>query len=94
VEWGPDRFTGEDSGPVLEAHHPERFVFQWYPDSPAYSTTVEVNFEPADGGTVVRLREYGYHDTPSGHRACLDCAAGWGEAMTLLKFYVEHNLRY
>lgn len=27
-DWGPDHFTGEDGGPVLEAQRPSRFVFQ------------------------------------------------------------------
>ena len=94
VDWGPDRFSGEDGGPVLEARRPERFVFQWFPDGPSYSTTVEVDFEPVAEGTVIRLREHGYQDTPSGRLACLNCAAGWGEALTLLKFFVEHGLRY
>jgi uncharacterized protein YndB with AHSA1/START domain len=94
VEWGPDRINGEDSGPVLEAQRPERFVFQWFPDSPAYATTVEVTFKRVEQGTIVRLRESGFQDTPSGRRACLDCAAGWGEALTLLKFFVEHGIRY
>lgn len=78
----------------MEALRPKRFVFQWHPDNPSYATTVEVDFEPAAEGTIVRLREHGYADTPEGHRACLDCAAGWGEALVLLKFYVEHGLRY
>lgn len=93
-DWGPDRFSGEDGGPVLEARRPERFVFQWFPAGPSAPTTVEVDFEPVPAGTVVRLREHGYPDTPAGLRACLDCAAGWGEALTLLKFYVEHGIRY
>jgi uncharacterized protein YndB with AHSA1/START domain len=94
LEWGPEHVTDEDGGPVLEASRPERFVFQWYPDNPSYPTTVEVDFEPVEGGTLVRLVERGYRDTPSGRRACLNCAAGWGEALTLLKFHVEHGLRY
>ena len=93
-DWGPEHFYGEDRGPVLEARPPERFVFQWHPDGAAYATTVEVDFEPSVGGTTIRLREYGYQDTPSGRKAFAECAAGWGEALTLLKFYVEHGLRY
>jgi uncharacterized protein YndB with AHSA1/START domain len=94
VDWGPDRINGEDGGPVLESKRPERFVFQWFPDGPPYPTTVEVDFERVPQGTIIRLREHGYRDTPSGRRACLDCAAGWGEALTLLKFYVEHGIHY
>jgi uncharacterized protein YndB with AHSA1/START domain len=99
TDWGPDDVTGEDGGPVLEAQAPKYFVFQWYPDNPTYPTTVEIKFQAAvdnDGthGTIVRLREYGYQRTPSGLEACINCATGWGEALTLLKFYVEHNIRY
>ena len=51
-------------------------------------------FEAVEDGTIVRLREYGYEDTPSGHQGILECAAGWGEALTLFKFYVEHGITY
>jgi uncharacterized protein YndB with AHSA1/START domain/catechol 2,3-dioxygenase-like lactoylglutathione lyase family enzyme len=92
--WGPGWVTAQDGGPVLEAERPERFAFQWHPDGPEYATTVEIDFERVDGGTRVRLREYGYRDTPSGLRAMLDCAAGWGEALALVKVYVEHGIRH
>jgi uncharacterized protein YndB with AHSA1/START domain len=92
VEWGPDDVTAEDRGPVLEARRPERYVFQWHAD--IGPTTVEVDFEEHADGTVVRLRDHGYPWTPEGRSALLDCATGWGEALTLLKFYVEHDLSY
>lgn len=92
--WGPDRVTIEDGGPVIEAKRPERFVFQWSPDAPDYMTTVTIDFEEDPDGTIIQLREHGYRDTPSGHRAMIECACGWGEALTLWKFYVEHGLRY
>ncbi len=93
-DWGPDHVTTEDGGPILEAQRPERFVFQWHPDNSSYATTVEINFEQAEHGTVIRLREHGYEDTSSGRKAMLACAGGWGEALTLLKFYLEHDLKY
>jgi uncharacterized protein YndB with AHSA1/START domain len=92
-DWGPDRITDEDGGAVLEASRPRRFVFQWSPDAPNL-TTVEITFEPVAEGTVVRVREYGYRNTPASRRKMLECAGGWGEALTLWKFYVEHGLRY
>jgi uncharacterized protein YndB with AHSA1/START domain len=92
--WGPDLYTGEDGGPVLEAQPPERFIFQWHPDNSSYRTTVEITSVKSDKGTIVQLREYGYQDTPNGLKAMLDCATGWGEALTLLKFFVEHGIRY
>ena len=89
-EWGPDRITGEDRGPILEDRPPERLVFQWRAElNPP--TTVEVAFEEHADGTVVRLREHGYG---GGIAPMLECAVGWGEALTLLKFHLEHGLRY
>lgn len=66
VDWGPDHVTGEDSGPVLEARRPERYVFEWQAE--LGGTTVEVDFEEHPDGTVVRLREHGYPDTPRAGR--------------------------
>ena len=91
VGWGPDRITAEDRGPVLEARRPERYVFRW--QEALGGTTVEVDFEEHPEGTVVRLREHGYTDTDEGRRQLVDCATGWGEALTLLKFHVEHEIR-
>lgn len=93
--FGADKVTDTARGPVLAAERPRRFVFQWHAsDDPTWMTTVEIEFEPVAEGTLIRLRETGYPDTPAGLRAMLNCAAGWGEALTLWKFYIEHGLRY
>lgn len=92
--WGADKVSSDDGGPVIEADRPRRFVYKWFPAGEEYSTTVEMDFEPVEEGTIIRLREYGYRDDPRSRRAMLACATGWGEALTLLKFYVEHNIRY
>lgn len=89
VDWGPDKYTGESIAPIIEVDRPKRFVFKWWDD---HYTTVEMDFEEVDKGTILSVRETGYQDTEEGHRRCLECAAGWGEALTLLKFYVEHGL--
>src|SRR5215468_10872089 len=56
-DWGYGHYTGENGGPVLEARRPERFVFQWKVDTDSYNTTVEIDFEKVEGGTIVRLFE-------------------------------------
>ena len=36
----------------------------------------------------------GTPNTPEGRDMILECASGWGEAATLLKFYIEHGVVY
>ena len=90
-DWGPDNVSEEAKCPILEVKVPEKFVFQWWED---LYTTVEILFEEVEDGTLLRLKEYGYEDSKKGHRRLLECAVGWGEALTLLKFYVEHGITY
>lgn len=86
VEWGAEKVDLEFPGRVIEAARPSRFVFKWGEQGQA--STVEVDLEERDGGTLVRLREYGFRDLES----TLGNASGWGEAMTLWKFWVEHRI--
>lgn len=65
--WGPDSYTGENGGPVLEARRPERFVFRWKVVSGSYKTAVEINLQQREMGTVVRLVEHGCEDSPEGN---------------------------
>jgi uncharacterized protein YndB with AHSA1/START domain len=92
--YGLDQYTGELEGPVLEAKRPERFVFQWKVDLGSYRTTVEMDFQQVQEGTILRLVEHGYRDDGNGLQNMLNRAGGWAEVLTLLKFYLEHGLRY
>ena len=92
VGWGPDRVTEEDWGPVLEATRPERYVFRWQEQLVGRRSRSTSPTTPTERS--IRLREHGYPDTPAGWAGFSDCSTGWGEALTLLKFYVEHGLRY
>ena len=94
VDWGPDKVTASDEGPVLDAERGKKFVFQWHPDNNEYATTVTIEFKEVKGGTNVYLQEDGFKDTFDGLKAMMECATGWGEALTLMKYYVEHGLRY
>jgi uncharacterized protein YndB with AHSA1/START domain len=90
--WGPDSYTHRVPGAVKEATRPETFVFQWGREG--RETTVRFELEKRDGGTVVTLTEDGYRDDPESRAMILECAAGWGEAITLLKFYIEKGIVY
>lgn len=93
-DWGPEKITTEDGGPVLEADPPRRFVFGWHEDLDGDGTRVEFTLKEVDEGTIVRVIDEGYPDSLEGLELFMDCAAGWGEALTLLKFYVEHGVSY
>ena len=92
--WGTDKFTGEIEGSVLEANRPERFVFRWRADSGGYDTTVEIDIEPHPEGSLIQLVEYGYEDGPVGTQDLMNRHSGWAQALTLMKFYVEHGVTY
>lgn len=94
-DWGPDRVAVEGSARVLQLIENEVFAWRW-DDAEGYpSRTSELEVEPRDGWTVVRVT-----DTPTdayaphGEVIPLAVAAGWGEALTLLKMYMEHGVRY
>ena len=91
---GVNNYSGENGGSILESRRPERFCFRWKADSGSYLTTVEIDFERINRGTVVRLVEYGYEDTPAGTQDFLNRVSGWAQALTMMKFYVEHGVTY
>ena len=90
--FGAGGYAGQDGGAVLEAEPPRRFVFQWQPGDSV--TTVAIDLLPRGAGTVVHLEEWGHTDSPGDLAALVDCAAGWGEALTLLKFHLEYGVTY
>lgn len=90
VSFGADRTTTEDGGPVLEVQKNRKFVFQWQPGKAA--TAVSFELEKRGDGTLVRVGESGY--SMDDIETALGCAAGWGEALTLLKFWLERGVTY
>lgn len=93
-DWGPDLCTTEDGGPIVEFDPPGRFAFQWHPIDKHLPVTVTFAMLAKHGGTIVELTESGYVDTSKSRRTQLDCASGWGEALALLKFYLEYGVTY
>jgi uncharacterized protein YndB with AHSA1/START domain len=87
-------YTGELRGKVLEVDRPNRYVWEWAADSGGYDTHVVITFTGTDEGTAVHLIETGYADTPDGMQDLLNRVSGWAEVLTLMKFYLEHGVRY
>lgn len=91
-DWGLEKFTGEMVGEVLEARRPARFSFRWPVDSGGYMTTVTIDIEAHEEGCVVSLVEGVYDDDDVGTQDMLNRATGWAQAMTLMRFWVEHGI--
>jgi uncharacterized protein YndB with AHSA1/START domain len=92
IDYGIDKTTIEDGGKILESIPNRTFIFQWSPGES--KTTVSFQLESYNDGTLVSLKETGYLNSEKDLNACIGCAAGWGEALTLLKVYVEHGIIY
>ncbi|MBH0168267.1 SRPBCC family protein [Fictibacillus sp. 18YEL24] len=92
LNFGSENVTIEDGGSILEAIPNQKFVFQWSPGE--QSSTVTIKLKPYKDGTLVVLNESGYTHSERDIRACIGCAVGWGEALTLLKVYLEHGIVY
>jgi len=92
-DWGADHFSGGDHGIILEFKENELLSFTWHPDQPDYATRVDLRLEETSEGIVIRTCEQGFRDSPEGLYAMLQSAAGWGEAVTYLKIYLEQGLQ-
>ncbi|QTM99742.1 hypothetical protein ERJ70_10780 [Sediminibacillus dalangtanensis] len=66
------------------------FAFSWKPGQS--ETVVRFLLKAYEAGTIVELEEKGYSLSNLDVQTSLFCAAGWGEAMTLLKIYLETGL--
>jgi uncharacterized protein YndB with AHSA1/START domain len=93
-DFGAEHFSGGDHGSILEVVPDRKLAFTWHPDSPDYATRVELSLEDAPEGCLVRVRESGFRDDEQGIQSLAQSAVGWGEALTLLKMYLEHGIRY
>jgi len=91
-DWGPDKYTLRVPGKVIEVKVAELFSFKWGVDKKA--TTVKFELEASNSGTIVTCSESGFRNNEYGRAAIVDCASGWGEAVTLMKFYLEHGVTY
>jgi uncharacterized protein YndB with AHSA1/START domain len=91
-DWGVDKVNNTSDGIIIEYDRPRRYVFSWWVDT--YDSIIEIDFKEVDNVTIVELKESGYPDTKDGRAALMECATGWGEALTLVKFYLEYGVVY
>ena len=89
-DFGPERSNLSDVGRVLAVDAPNSITFEWTPVGPRHPTNFTFTLASDPEGTIVRLVDEGYpDDNEDDVDAMIDCACGWGEALTLLKFHLE-----
>ncbi len=88
--YGVNKENIEDGGDILTAIQNRLFVFQWFPGEG--KTTVKFELKQIKEGTLLLLEETGYTTSAMDLSACIGCAVGWGEALTLLKMYLEYGI--
>jgi uncharacterized protein YndB with AHSA1/START domain len=86
-----DDQDAESTGQVFELDPPRLFSFRWHPDGPDYFTTVSFTLTTTPDGTQLHLSEAGFPETPQGIDAMAIYSTMWGQAMTLLKDYLERQ---
>ncbi|MDQ0206060.1 SRPBCC family protein [Alkalicoccobacillus murimartini] len=91
TNWGDDKMTIKDGGRIVKQIHNQHFSFEWSP-ADQLITTVSFDLEETESsGTYITITETGY---TKDHLATLvHCASGWGEALMLLKAYMEFGIK-
>jgi uncharacterized protein YndB with AHSA1/START domain len=90
VSWEWEMYGVGTEVSVLEIEPAERIVVEWDQANPS---TVEWRFTPADGGTYVRIREYGMTGTPEEIVArVVDSTKGFSFVLAGAKAWLEHGI--
>ncbi|MBD8524315.1 SRPBCC family protein [Pseudomarimonas arenosa] len=87
--FGADRIHAEEDGLIEVIEPPARLVFRWQMQRLEGGTRVSLSFSDAPQGTRISVCDQGYPDHDRGRRCWMDCATGWGEALTLARFCAE-----
>lgn len=84
--------TKEMIGEIEDATPGQGLAFSWQPaDS---RTIVSFALEPYKNGTLLAFEETGFSSSEADIQALVRHAVNWGEALNLLKIYIEHNIVY
>jgi uncharacterized protein YndB with AHSA1/START domain len=93
-DWGADKVTETEKAVVLDFIPNKLLTFNWNFFLPEGPTTVELSITPRVDHSVVEVKQTGFHHSKAGLSMFTQCSAGWAEALTLLKFYVETGISY
>lgn len=91
---GPEKINAETVGKDLEFEENKRMSFTWHHESLPEPTRVSFELKEKGTGTIITVKDEGYHQSEKGEFMFMDCSAGWAEFLTLLKIYLETGYRY
>ncbi|MHA7774772.1 SRPBCC family protein [Roseibium sp. M-1] len=94
VTWDFHDFPGAFPVLVQDVVPNERIVLQWEADGDASTwTTVTMTFQALeDGRTLVRINEYGWPESETGLKSCLNNCEGWTGMLCAMKVWLEHGI--
>ncbi len=93
--WGADQVDAEASVKIEEIIPNKKVLFYWNYTLEGGPTKVLLELEAKDQNrTILSVTESGYPMHTKGEEMLIECSTGWGEALTLIKFYAEHGIRY
>jgi len=80
------------TGATIHTWIPDQsFGFDWGRGQNKTRVTFEI--EADEIGSQITVTETGHTKDPKDMQALVTCACGWGEALTLLKMYLEHGIQ-
>jgi len=94
VTWDFHDFPGAFPVLVQDVVPNERVVLQWEADGDTSTwTTVTMTFQALeDDRTLVRISEYGWPETETGLKSCLNNCEGWTGMLCAMKVWLEHGI--
>ena len=92
--FGGGRETVSQKGRIIHVDLNHQLSLEWQTNEDGNRAVTKFVLTPHESGTLVELEESGYKWSERDMKVALICAGGWGEALTLLKFYLEHGLTY
>lgn len=92
VNFGAADVSADDAAVITLINPMKQFGFRWNPGP--FQTDVLLTVTSKGSGTLLRAEEGGFPGSLEGLQTLIQNAAGWGEAMTLSKFYLEHGITY
>lgn len=93
VTWDFADFPGAFPVHVRQVERDRLIVLEWQAADGDYLTQVRLEFEPLNNdGTIVRISESGWKETPDGLKSSYGNCMGWTQMLCCLKVYVEHGI--